>query len=582
MTTNHPPYTEHVTLPVVLVPVGGAGAQTAPAAPDPMCDGETAAVLVDASSEPDLYAAYLLAGTLNTDCLVDAGERTGPLPDETAAHLTTSTLTHGYAIGGTAAVPPAKLAASLSWRRAGGADRWATLRIIGNAAADPTALPAAGDTTSPPAGTGGPPPADCDGDTAAVLVDASSEPDLYAAYLLAGTLDTDCLVDAGDRTGPLPDSSATHLAASTLTHGYAVGGTTAVPPAKLAASLTWRRAGGADRWATLRIIGNAAADPTTLPTHTPPEPTNNFSAITAGLNHTCALRTTGQAACWGYDEEGQATPPDGTFIAITAGAIHTCGLRTTGRAECWGNAGSDYGLLGYPEKPPSGTFTAITAGSYHTCGLRTTGEAVCWGDSQDRQLATADGTFQFGDGGPVATSDGTFTAITTGGSHTCALRTTGKAECWGNNKSGQATPPDGTFTAITAGSYHTCALRTTGEAVCWGGNVEPDPYSEGGNTGSYGQASPPDGTFIAITAGAEHTCGLRPTGKAQCWGRNERLEFGGELTGYDTVVVGQATPPDGTFTAITAGNEHTCGLRTTGEAVCWGDDEYGQATTPAG
>ncbi|MYG88821.1 MAG: hypothetical protein F4190_09855, partial [Acidimicrobiales bacterium] len=132
----------------VVVPVSGAGAQAAPVAPEPECDGATAAVLVDASSEPDLYAAFLLAGVLDTGCLVDAGDRGGPLPVESQSLLDTDTLNSGYAVGGTAAVPAAKLVGGLSWRRAGGADRWATLRIIGNAAADPTALPV---TDSPPA-----------------------------------------------------------------------------------------------------------------------------------------------------------------------------------------------------------------------------------------------------------------------------------------------------------------------------------------------------------------------------------------------------------------------------------------------
>ncbi len=58
-----------------------AAAQSAPEAPPPRCgDGEDTAVLVDASSEPDLYAAYLLAGVLETGCIVDAGDHNGPLP----------------------------------------------------------------------------------------------------------------------------------------------------------------------------------------------------------------------------------------------------------------------------------------------------------------------------------------------------------------------------------------------------------------------------------------------------------------------------------------------------------------------
>ena len=46
---------------------------------------------------------------------------------------------------------------------------------------------------------------------------------------------------------------------------------------------------------------------------------------------------------------------------------------------------------------------------------------------------------------------------------------------------------------------------------------------------------------------------------------------------------GQAAPPRGErFTAIDAGAAHTCGLRGDGSAVCWGNNDTGQATPPEG
>ena len=46
---------------------------------------------------------------------------------------------------------------------------------------------------------------------------------------------------------------------------------------------------------------------------------------------------------------------------------------------------------------------------------------------------------------------------------------------------------------------------------------------------------------------------------------------------------GQAAPPRGErFTAISAGAAHTCGLRVDGSAVCWGNNEHGQAEPPPG
>jgi hypothetical protein len=44
--------------------------------------------------------------------------------------------------------------------------------------------------------------------------------------------------------------------------------------------------------------------------------------LTTGLYHTCAIKSDGTGACWGYNVSGQATAPAGTFSAISAGGSH--------------------------------------------------------------------------------------------------------------------------------------------------------------------------------------------------------------------------------------------------------------------
>ena len=64
------------------------------------------------------------------------------------------------------------------------------------------------------------------------------------------------------------------------------------------------------------------------------------------------------------------------------------------------------------------------------------------------------------------------------------------------------------------------------------------------------------GSFTEISSGANHACGLRANGSIACWGSNTS---------------GQATPPTtGVFTSLSSGDAHTCALRNDGAVVCWG------------
>jgi alpha-tubulin suppressor-like RCC1 family protein len=66
---------------------------------------------------------------------------------------------------------------------------------------------------------------------------------------------------------------------------------------------------------------------------------------------------------------------------------------------------------------------------------------------------------------------------------------------------------------------------------------------------------------------ASRYCGARLDGTVECWGANDD---------------GEATAPAGNFASVSAGRSHTCGVRSDGTVACWGVNDYGESTVPAG
>ena len=174
------------------------------------------------------------------------------------------------------------------------------------------------------------------------------------------------------------------------------------------------------------------------------------SGITTGTSPTTFAPdepvTRGQLATFLYRYKGEppviinpASPDCNEFTAVAAGDQHSCALRTDQTIACWGS--NNYG----ESNPPSGLFTAVNAGANHSCGLRTDNTIACWGGN---------------DSGESNPPSGQFIAIAAGGQHSCGLRTDNTIACWGRDRSGQSNPPSGQFIAIAAGGQHSCGLRT--------------------------------------------------------------------------------------------------------------------------
>ena len=343
-------------------------------------------------------------------------------------------------------------------------------------------------------------------------------------------------------------------------------------------------------------------------------PTNAFADIDAGQTHSCGLTSAGQAWCWVRNAAGQlgdstAAPtsvpvsvfqPGLTFVKLTSGAVHNCALDSSGQAYCWGyNADGRLGdstyvnpLIPVAVLPMGGVaFASISGGNAHTCGLDAAGQGYCWGNNSYGQIG--DSTL-VGPATPIAVHQPAgvvFSSISAGASHTCALATTGQAYCWGyggdgalgnNSALGSRIPlavQGGlSFTLVTTEYSHTCGLTSAGQAYCWGRNDSGQLGDSTLTNRSVPTAvhQPAGVTFASLATGSAYTCGLTSAGQAYCWGNNQYGSLGtGNTTAYRTPTA-VAQPAGVTFTAVRTGAGHSCGLDTGGQTWCWGRNQYSQ------
>lgn len=339
-----------------------------------------------------------------------------------------------------------------------------------------------------------------------------------------------------------------------------------------------------------------------------------FKAVATSDDRTCALLTDGTPLCWGrpYDTRPQPSIPEGPFDNIYGG-WHFCATTAEGTAQCWDYAefgdhgctteadatdanycyganqpetSDNEGLIDkssayvpawyYDQTPPDGeVFIHLAPGRDHTCGIRGDNTYICWGYKLPGENTPPNGT--------------KFVNIVSGYDFSCGISIDDQTLCWGDEwpLDTNSLPVNDSFVRIgTTTTYdynRTCGIESPGQVTCvgvpmfcipnalynkpcwriqfdddleyWYHEEQPTPYHPA-----------PGHTFVSLSTEAPE-CGIKADRTALCW--------------HPWGSVG-SPPATETFTQISAGTRHVCGLRTDGTIACWGDNFYGQASPPNG
>lgn len=319
-------------------------------------------------------------------------------------------------------------------------------------------------------------------------------------------------------------------------------------------------------------------------------PLDQVREVSAGADHTVAVRADGSVWAWGRNDWGQlgdatrtqrtrpvqvatsATPTHlGMAMHVAAGGTHSLAILADGTVSAWGD--DLRGQLGLGTPPPActggrpcvsvatassapvgGGHRAVAASWFTSFAIAADGTVLSWGDNRDGELG-------------IGVEDG----MTSGPRQ--VLRAAG-------------TPLDGVV-AIVGGAEHGAALRADGSVWVWGDN----------GSGQLAQGSTSDSDWavpmqqssgvqlrdaVALSAIDRVTYVLRADGQVRAVGRNTYGAIGDGTTTQATYPVAVQQLGGATLDRVVALSgrggdaDHVTAVRDDGTAWAWGFNREGQ------
>ncbi len=323
-----------------------------------------------------------------------------------------------------------------------------------------------------------------------------------------------------------------------------------------------------------------------------------WSQVGVGLGYLCALQAENKYVyCYGEGYDGQLgdgspvgeksrldklTPIVGSreFTDLTVGTYHSCALSPDKSAFCWGL--NDFGQLGTGDNVSSSTplpvfsdmdnWKEISAGSDHTCATKTNEEGWCWGHNNYKQVSpTADDLTLI-----PSKLNGNWKTISAGDRFSLGVDSKGAGYGWGLS---EIIDVDFAIGGMLGDNSELCLNPQTGE-LCdtsdaamvgeydYSYEVLPEPR--------YETPVPIAGekTWISISAGRIPCAIEQGTNALYCWGYTygEAYVDGSPQTNYPIQPNGTENASWLSLSASDSGPH--CGIQMDGTGWCWGRNDF--------
>jgi alpha-tubulin suppressor-like RCC1 family protein len=339
--------------------------------------------------------------------------------------------------------------------------------------------------------------------------------------------------------------------------------------------------GGQDAINTARLVGSVEALESRYSVA-------NLAALPAAADNTGRFIYVEDLCAYRYSDGTQWTNDYDTTLSVTSGQLWAWGVNSCGNL---GDGTTTNHCSPVREFSSATDWSQVSSGQAHTSAIKTNGELWLWGQNS---------LYQLGDGtamnrcSPVREfcSATNWRQVSSGASHTSALKTSGEIWSWGINSAGRL--GDGTATnrcspvrefcsatnwcQVSAGGSNAAAIKTSGELWVWGANY-------GGRLGdgtATNRCSPvrefcSATNWCQVSAGNAQISAIKTSGELWGWGLNSPT--------FNTGAIGDGTTtnrcsPVREFCSATdwcqvSAGSITSAVKTSGELWSWGRNLYG-------